>query len=192
MEMQPTSLVSVPDRSSAQGLEQWVEIGKIVGSQGLRGEVRVYPASDFPERFEQPGQRWLLRPQAHQPEPIALIKGRFLEGKGLYVVQLQGISDRSAADTLQGSKLLVSATDRPHLEADEFMVADLVGLVVVDQATQADVGTVVSVIPAGNDLLEVKTAQDKLILIPFVEAIVPIVDLSQQRIEINPPIGLIE
>ncbi|HEY9659223.1 MAG TPA: ribosome maturation factor RimM, partial [Allocoleopsis sp.] len=38
----------------------WLEIGKIVGVQGLKGEVRIYPNSDFPERFEQPGKRWLL------------------------------------------------------------------------------------------------------------------------------------
>lgn len=175
----------------------WLEIGKIVGVQGLRGEVRVYPDSDFPERFEQPGQRWLLRPDATDPEPIELLSGRYLAGKGLYVIRLAGITDRTQAEQLRDCRLLVPETDRPPLQEDEFHVLDLVGLPVFDQATQQQVGTVTDVIPAGNDLLEVQLAagaatQPTTVLIPFVKAIVPVVDLSDRRIEITPPPGLLD
>lgn len=170
----------------------YLEIGKIITAQGLNGEVRVYPDSDFPERFEKPGKRWILRPGATEPEEIRLVKGRYLNGKGLYVVQLAGVTDRTQAEALQGSKLLVLASDRPKLEADEFHVADLIGLQVFDQATQNLVGTVTDILSAGNDLLEVKRPNEKTVLIPFVMAIVPVVDLQQKRIEITPPEGLIE
>jgi 16S rRNA processing protein RimM len=68
---------------------------------------------------------------------------------------------------------------------------------VFDQATQALIGTVSSIIQAGNTLLEVQrdaaeAKKQSTVLIPFVEAIVPIVDLQQRRIEITPPPGLIE
>lgn len=168
------------------------EIGKIVGAQGLKGEVRVYPNSDFPERFEEPGMRWLLRPGAGEPEPIELIQGRYLHGKGLYVLAFAGVKDRNQAEALQGGKLLVPQDDRPPLEEDEFHVQDLLGLAVIDQATQILVGKVVDVIPAGNDLLEVERSSGAKILIPFVKEIVPVVDLQKQRIEITPPKGLIE
>jgi 16S rRNA processing protein RimM len=174
----------------------WLEIGKIVGAQGLKGELRVYPDSDFPERFEQPGKRWLLRPGASEPEPIELLSGRYLGGKGLYVIQLAGIADRTQAELLRDARLLVPETDRPQLEADEFHVPDLLGLQVFDQPTQTLVGTVVDVIPAGNDLLEVELQATKgkvtRVLIPFVKAIVPVVDLEQRRIEITPPPGLLD
>lgn len=176
----------------------WLEIGKIVGVQGLKGELRVYPNSDFPERFEQPGKRWLLRPDATEPEPIELLAGRYLTGKGLYVIQLAGITDRNQAETLRDSYLVVPETDRPSLEEDEFHVADLIGLSVFDQATQTLVGTVTDMFAAGNDLLEVQLttsntqAKADKVLIPFVKAIVPVVDLEQKRIEITPPPGLIE
>jgi 16S rRNA processing protein RimM len=171
----------------------WLEICKIVGAQGLKGEVRVYPSSDFPERFEVPGQRWLLRPEATEPEPIELLSGRYLHGKGLYVLRLEGVSDRNQAEALRGCRLLVPESDRPFLEEDEFHVPDLLGLKVFDQETQMLVGTVVDVIAAGNDLLEVELSQSgSKVLIPFVKAIVPIVDLQQRRIEITPPAGLID
>jgi len=61
----------------------WLEIGKIVAPQGLDGEVRVYPSSDFPERFLEPGRRWLRRTGAGEPQPVELLFGRYIPGKGL-------------------------------------------------------------------------------------------------------------
>jgi 16S rRNA processing protein RimM len=195
----------------------WLEIGKIVGVQGLKGEVRVYPNSDFPERFLEAGQRWLLHPGQPEPEAIELLSGRYLQGKGLYVLQLAGITERNQAEALRDCRLMVPETDRPSLEEDEFHVLDLIGLEVFEQATQKRLGVVADVLSAGNDLLEVKldlqheTAPNPAqtepiegrnhkpkakptdtVLIPFVKAIVPVVDLEQKRIEITPPEGLIE
>lgn len=183
----------MPDPSSLNSDWQsdWLEVGKIVASQGLKGEVRVYPDSDFPERFEQPGKRWLLYPNTSKPKPIELLSGRYIPNKKLYVVQFKGITDRNQAETLRDCRLLVPQADRPALEEGEFHVADLVGLKVFDQATQTLVGIVTDVLAAGNDLLEVQRETGEKVLIPFVEAIVPIVDLEQQRIEITPPVGLI-
>lgn len=185
--------------------EEWLEIGKIVAAQGLRGELRVYPNSDFPERFEEPGKRWLLRPGKKEPETIELTSGRYLAGKGLYVITLEGIADRIQAEQLINCQLLIPSTDRPHLEEDEFHVPDLLGLEVIDQASQQAIGRVRDVIPAGNDLLEVElydaadhesgseaSPSTKTVLIPFVKEIVPIVDLAQRRVEIVPPPGLLD
>ncbi|PSM47123.1 ribosome maturation factor RimM [Chroococcidiopsis sp. CCALA 051] len=210
----------------------WLAIGTIVAPQGLDGEVRVYPDSDFPERFVEPGQRWLLRPGKTEPEPIELIEGRDIPGKGLYVVALEGIEDRSQAEALRDCVLLVPESDRPELGEDEYHVVDLIGLEVFLQETGESIGTVTDVIPAGNDLLEVQLYQEvksqksevkisdpplptpdyavpmrrtpppppasqlptppRKVLIPFVKAIAPVVDLEMRRIEIAPPPGLLE
>ncbi|MFG6099378.1 ribosome maturation factor RimM [Leptothoe sp. ISB3NOV94-8A] len=184
----------------------WLTIGRIVGAHGLNGEVRVYPDSDFPERFEQPGERWLLKPGAANPEPIKLVKGRFQEGKGLYILKLAGINYRNQAEVLRDAQLLIPADDRLPLEPGEFHVGDLMGLAVILQETGEQIGSVIDVYRAGNDLLEVALASDqpeeatkdngqikaRTVLIPFVEAIVPVVDLTQGRVEITPPGGLID
>ncbi len=174
--------------------DSFLEIGKILSPQGLKGELRIYPNTDFPERFLEPGQRWLLKPGQQEPQTIELVRGRYLEGKGLYVVQLAGISNRDQAEALRDGKILIPASDRPTLEADEFHVADLIGLQVFDQMTQTLIGEVINVLAAGNDLLEVQYAapDTRTVLIPFVHAIVPVVDLVQNRIEITPPAGLID
>ena len=204
-------------------MDDWIEIGKIVSPQGMKGELRVYPNTDFPERFEVPGKRWLLRANAAEPEEVELVKGRFLEGKNLYVIQLAGVKYRDEAEELRGCKLVVPESDRPQLGENEYHLMDLVGLPVFMQDDGKLIGTVVDLINAGNDLLEVrleegegetrgqgdgemgregdketiqnsksKIQNPKTILIPFVKEIVPVVDLEAGKIEITPPIGLLE
>ncbi|MEH2238023.1 ribosome maturation factor RimM [Nostoc sp.] len=186
--------------------DNWLEIGKIVSPQGLSGELRVYPVSDFPERFQVPGKRWLLRSGETELQPIQLLAGRYISNKNLYVIKLAGVENCDQAEALRGCKLMVPASDRPQLGEDEYHVLDLIGLEVFMQASGELVGTVVDIIAAGNDLLEVKLHESfttdkqqitnhkkqKTVLIPFVEAIAPVVDLKSNRIEITPPPGLLE
>jgi len=182
-------------------LDNWLTIGKIVAPQGLTGELRVYPETDFPERFEVAGTRWLLRPGQTEPQPIELLSGRYLDGKNLYVITIAGVENRNQAEELRDCKLFVPASDRPELGEDEYHVVDLIGLEVFFQESGALLGNVVDVIPAGNDLLEVqliekeqmtKDKKQKTVLIPFVKEIAPVVDLPARRIEITPPLGLLE
>jgi 16S rRNA processing protein RimM len=190
----------------------WLEIGKIVAPQGLKGELRVSSSSDFPERFEQPGQRWLQSPDGDRIEPVELRSGRYIPGKNLYVIRLAGVEDINKAEELRNYKLLVPKSDRPPLEQDEYHVSDLIDLEVYNRLTGEKLGTVSDVLSAGNDLLEVKLDRQiplapnnedssrkkpkkpkpATVLIPFVKEIVPVVDIEGRRIEIAPPPGLLE
>ena len=223
--------------------KDWLLIGRIVGAHGLNGHVKVYPESDFPERFIEPGERWLQRPGA-KPVTIRLTSGRYLEGKNIYLVKLAGIDFRDQAEGLNGAKLVVPVGNRLPLAPGEFHVSDLIGLSVILQSDQTAIGTITNVYTTGHDLLEVslpladtpssapdinqdkgyqlevspspsaenhpslrakaaqklrrkarrakKKKQPKTLLIPFVEDIVPVVDVLAGRIEITPPTGLIE
>ena len=172
--------------------DDWLSVGKIVGVQGLQGELRVNPASDFPERFTAPGPRWLRSRKGGGPTEIQLIKGRQLPGKSLFVVRFEGIDNRSAAEALVGQELLVSADDRPELEEGEFHILDLMGLEARLNANGPAIGTVSDLISGGNDLLEITTSDGRKLLIPFVEAIVPEVQLEEGWLLVTPPPGLLE
>jgi len=176
-------------------------VGRLVAAQGLRGELRLLPLSDFPERFTQPGPRWLRRAnRSDQPaQAVELRSGRQLPGKELFVVRLAGVDDRSAAEALVGHDLLVDARDRPQLAPGEFHLVDLVGLEVrllePGGATSPGIGVVRNLLHAGNDLLEVELQEatgSRTVLIPFVEAIVPEVRLQEGWIGLTPPPGLLE
>jgi 16S rRNA processing protein RimM len=183
---------------AAEPLEQpMLEVGRIVAAQGLQGELRINPLSDFPERFTRPGRRWLRNRQG-QVRPTTLLSGRRLPGKELFVVRLEGVSDRTAAEALVGEELLVLADDRPRLAPGEFHLLDLLGLEVrlleqADASVGTPIGRVRDLLHAGNDLLEVELSDNGgTVLIPFVRAIVPQVELRGGWIGITPPPGLLE
>jgi 16S rRNA processing protein RimM len=192
---------------------EWIEIGTIVAPQGLQGELRVSSSSDFPQRFEEPGQRWLQSLKGEPPVTVELLSGRGIPGKNIYVVQLKGIADINSAEALRGYKLLVPQSDRLQLEGDEYHVSDLIGLEVYHQLTAEKIGIISDIFFGGNNLLEVELAKSEnydeiqqkptkknkpkptkppTVMIPFVKAIVPVVDIERGRIEINPPLGLLE
>ena len=108
------------------------------------------------------------------------------------MVRLEGIDSRSAAETLVGQELLVSADDRPELDEGEFHLLDLLGLEARLAADGPAVGTVSDLISGGNDLLEITTSEGRKLLIPFVEAIVPEVHLEEGWLLLTPPPGLLE
>lgn len=193
----------------------WQVVGQIVAAHGLKGWVRVRCLSDFPERLLQPGPRWLRPPSisgitgsrpfsdrsrlgsgggSRSADPILfkLLQGQFYPPKKLYLVQFEGLPDRTAAEAWVGAEVLISGSDRPDLEEDEYYLPDLIGVEVWHQPTGKRLGILTAVVPAGNDLLEVTTDQQEMILIPFVKEIVPVVDLNQRRIEVVPPVGLLE
>ena len=172
--------------------EKWLAVGTVVGAQGLRGELRVNPASDFPERFTKPGHRWLQR-KGTAPQEMMLTSGRQLPGRSLFVVRFKGIENRSAAEALVGQTLLVSSNDRPELEEGEFHLLDLVGLEArLNANDNAVVGTVSDLISGGNDLLEITRPDGRKLLIPFVEQIVPEVHQTEGWLLIAPPPGLLD
>ncbi len=201
--------------------DEWLEIGTIVAAQGIKGLLRVLPSTDFPARFEQPGQRWLQFDPKKSPRSVELVRGNQMAGKNLYIIELAGIEDRNQAENLKGCKLLIPKSDRPELEEDEYHISDLIDLEVYHQLTGENIGKVIDVFSAGNDLLEIKLYQspkaeekkamqtpidvkrkgsapskkknkNPRVFIPFVKEIVPVVDLESGKIEINPPLGLLE
>ena len=187
-----SSVASDSDSQTASANEEWLAVGTVVGAQGLRGELRVNPASDFPERFTKPGPRWLRHGDA-TPQEMMLTSGRQLPGRSLFVVRFKGIDSRSAAEGLVGQKLLVSSTDRPELEEGEFHLLDLVGLEArLNANDNAVVGTVSDLISGGNDLLEITRPDGRKLLIPFVEQIVPEVHETEGWLLITPPPGLLD
>ena len=170
--------------------QNWIAVGKLVAPQGLHGEIRINPSSDFPERFTKRGDRWLQKNQ-EEPKSIKLISGRQLPGKSIYVVRFESIQNRLAAEALIGHKLLVPSNSRPSLSKDEFHFFDLLGLEVKIREEPQPIGLISDLLHAGNDLLEIELFKGEKVLVPFVKEIVPEVNIKEGWIKITPPPGLL-
>ena len=171
--------------------EIWLTVGKLVAPQGLQGAIRIKPSSDFPERFIKPGNRWLQRGN-EKPRKVDLVHGRQIPGKSLFIVSFLEIKNREQAELIIGEKLLVPSSERPVLAANEFHLLDLIGLEVKLIRLTKTIGTVTNLTSGGNDLLEIELIEGKKVLVPFVDKIVPEVNIKEGFIIINPPKGLLE
>jgi 16S rRNA processing protein RimM len=161
-------------------------VGQIGRPHGLRGEVTVQVHTDFPE------QRFAVGAQLHDDAGRMLTVETVRSHRGVLLVRFAGIIDREAAAELRGRTLSVNAAELPDLtDPDEFYDHQLEGLAAVgpDGATLGRVREVVHA-PA-SDLLVLDTARGE-VLVPFVQAIVPEVDLAAGRVVLNPPAGLLD
>tara|TARA_B100000579_G_C22735618_1_gene806523 strand:- start:424 stop:954 length:531 start_codon:yes stop_codon:yes gene_type:complete len=171
--------------------DKWMSIGKIVAPQGLKGDIRIKPSSDFPERFTKPGKRWLQKAN-EMPKEFNLTKGTLIPGKSIYVLSLEGVSNRSSAEKIIGFNLVIPIDSRPNLRNDEYHYFDLIGLEARIGTQKTLIGYVTDLIKGGNDLLEIELVEGKKVLIPFVKEIVPEIEIKEKWLLINPPPGLLE
>tara|TARA_B100000700_G_C15053844_1_gene861762 strand:+ start:1283 stop:1813 length:531 start_codon:yes stop_codon:yes gene_type:complete len=170
---------------------KWMIIGEIVSPQGLKGDIRVKPSSEFPERFINPGKRWIQK-NNELPTEINLKKGKLLPGKSTYVISIEEIDTRTSAEKIIGWKLVVPSDSRPNLKNNEFHYFDLIGLEARIGSNKKLVGEVTDLIKGGNDLLEIELLEGKKVLVPFVKEIVPVIKIQEKWLLINPPPGLME
>jgi 16S rRNA processing protein RimM len=166
-------------------------VGRIARPHGVRGELAVEVRTDDPELRLAAGAVLATEPSA--AGPLTVVRTRWHSGRLL--VTFQGIEDRNGADALRGVLLLVDSADLEDVpDPDEFRDHQLIGLAVLAPDGE-QVGSVADVLHYGQDLLVVTGSGKRAgaeIMIPFVTAIVPEVDLAAGVLRIDPPPGLLD
>jgi len=166
-------------------------VGRVVKAHGVTGEVVVEIRTDDPDTRFAPGSSLRGKPSRGGPESRYLVES-VREHGGKLLMRLDGVADRNAAESLRGILFVVDSEDLPPIEdPDEFYDHQLEGLQVVTTVGET-VGTVAEVLhTAAGELLSIR-AEEGEVLVPFVSAIVTSVSLADQKIEIDPPEGLLE
>ena len=160
-------------------------VGYVRRAHGINGAVVVRPLTDDPDG------RWFVGAEfaSDGNPPINYAVSEIGPHKDGLLVHFGGVTDRSTAEGLRGTSFTIASDDRRELDSQEFWPDDLIGCTVVDEAGES-LGTVDSVeFGAAQDRLAVRTP-DGVIEVPFVDAIVPSIDLDARRIVMTPPIGL--
>jgi len=164
-----------------------VTVGRIGRPHGIRGDVVVGVRTDEPELRFAKGSR--LDTDPADVGPLTVAGSRWHSGELL--VRFEGIGDRDAAAALRGTWLTVdSVAIAPPTDPDEFHDIDLIGLA-VRTADGMQAGTVDDVLHPGQDVLVIKSADGREIMVPFVKALVPEVDVKSGFLVIDPPEGLL-
>jgi 16S rRNA processing protein RimM len=164
-------------------------VGRIARAHGIGGEGSVDVRTDVPEARFAPGAVLETDPAERGP----LTVGRIRWHSGRLLIAFDEVTDRTAAEALRGTLLVAdSATSPAQDDDDEFWDHELAGLHAVTTAGDV-IGEVSDVVhPPGADLLVVQRPDGSEVLVPFVRAIVPTVDLVGRRVVVDPPEGLLE
>ena len=167
-------------RSTSRSIDdEGLVVARILGPHGIRGEVRLDPRTDVPDRFR-PGA--VFECDGIGPVTITSVRGDTASP----IVALEGYGTRSAADALQGRFLRVSREEARRATQGAYLWADLVGLVAVTPAG-APLGVVKDLIRAGQtDVLVVVDGAGRETLLPMLESVVRSVDVPNGRIVLAP------
>jgi 16S rRNA processing protein RimM len=164
-------------------------VGRIGKAHGIRGEVGVEVRTDDPDARFASGASLITEPADRGPLRVDATRWH----SGRLLVNFAGVADRTAAEALRGTLLLVEVdeSERPD-DPDEFYDHQLVGLRVVSTAGD-EVGEVADVLhlPA-QDVLAIKRSDGAEVLVPFVKELVPVVDVDRGALTVDARPGLLD
>jgi 16S rRNA processing protein RimM len=165
-----------------------VVVGRIGRPHGVRGEVTVEVRTDDPDLRFAPGA--VLRTEPAERGPLTIAGRRW--HREVLLLSIDGVESREAAEELRNTELHVPVAELPALEdPEDYYDHQLVGLA-ARLPDGTELGTVSAVRHEGADLLVVRRVEGGELLVPFVTAIVPTVDLAGGVVVVDPPEGLLD
>ena len=173
-------------RTPAGQAVRFLVIGRVLGSVGVEGEMRVQAVTDFPERFEQLQTVHVgdnLRPFT--------VKGVRLEGGVNVVLKLAGVDTADAARAMRNQELSVPIEQAVAIEPDQYFWHEIVGLQVVTD-DGVDLGKIQQVIRTGSNDVYVVGTGAKEVLIPAIEDVVKQIDLPAGKMIVHLIPGLVD
>ncbi|MFD2044080.1 ribosome maturation factor RimM [Ornithinibacillus salinisoli] len=169
--------------------ENMFNIGKIVNTHGIRGDVKVLRISDFDERF-QVGETVYVALENKDIRPL-VIDGHRIH-KGFDLLHFEKHDNINDVEHFKGSYLKISEDQLTDLEENEFYYHEIIGCEVLT-TTQEELGFVKEILsPGANDVWVIKPKKGKEILIPYIEDVVKEIDVEAKRIVIDPMEGLLD
>ncbi|HHW22157.1 MAG TPA: 16S rRNA processing protein RimM [Clostridiaceae bacterium] len=168
-------------------MNEYLAVGKVVNTHGVRGELKVMPMTSDLSRFE-----YLFFVTVNHGGDYREYRVQNCRiHKNFVLVKLKGIENMNEAEKLKGLELLVHRKHAKPLEEDEFYICDIIGMEVYEGDTF--LGILTDVLETGSNDVYIITDKDKNeILLPALKSVVEKVDLEGRRMQVKIPEGLLD
>lgn len=164
-----------------------VLIGQIVNVHGIKGEVKIYPYTDDVDSLAKKLKKVYL-----DEAMTKSYKSTCRIQKGMLLVKLSEIDTVEKAESLRKKYVYISEDDLDELEEDSYYVKDLLGLDVIDTATNESIGKLDYVFNTGaNDVYEITKSDNTKIYLPAIKQVIKKVDIKSKKIYVEIMEGLI-
>jgi 16S rRNA processing protein RimM len=170
--------------------DQWFTVGKLVNTQGIRGEVKILSQTDFPDVRFAPGSRLtLFDPKTTNQVIVVILSAR--EQKGTFIAKLEGYDNINDVEKYKGWDVKVSEKDLVDLDADEYYYHEIVGCRVVTDEGE-ELGTISEILsPGANDVWVVDRPNGKQLLLPIIDEVLLDVNVDAKLVTVHLLEGLI-
>ena len=163
-------------------------VGKIVGTFGNKGDVKVKAFISPPDYLLEFDSIFVESTSGNKQEFKVL---RAKNHKNICIFTLEGVDTMDVAEDLSGLSIYVPNIEFKELQDNEYYYHELEGLNVY-AANGEQIGKVDHILKSGNDILVIKDKDGKEVMVPFVDELVPEVNLNEKTITVNAIEGLIE
>ena len=169
-------------------MEELLRVGVISSTHGVRGEVKVFPTTDDPERFRL--LKEVLLDTGREKLSLKIQNVKFF--KNMVILKFEGYDNINQIEMYRGKELWIRRDQAVELKENEYFIADLVGLTVIDDEEKV-LGTLTDVIQTGaNDVYAVKLENGKEDLIPAIRQCILKVDLEAGMMKVHVLPGLMD
>ena len=167
-------------------MEQFLQVGVISSTHGIRGEVKVFPTTDAPARFKK--LKIVLLDTGKELTELEVQSVKFF--KQFVILKFRGIDNINDIEIYKGKSLLVPREDAVELEENEYYIADLIGMEVVTD--EGEFGILRDVMETGaNEVYIIDSKEHGEVLIPAIRDCILDVDVENRRMKIRLMDGLI-
>lgn len=162
-------------------MQEYLEIGQIVNTHGLKGHLKVVPFTDDINRFKELKNIYINFKNELIECTIQEVK--FI--KNLVMLKLENIDDINDAEKYKGCYLKINRKDAKKLDKNTYFIADLIGLDVYDMQNNK-IGILDDIFPTGsNDVYVVNLEDGKQILLPAISKVIKEIDIEQRKIIVD-------
>lgn len=171
-------------------MAEWFNVGKIVNTQGIKGEVRVVSRTDFTEsRYKVGNTLYLFKSEG--TDPIEVIVKSHRVHKSFDLLMFEGYNNLNDVEKLRDYVIKVPEDQLEELEENEYYFHEIIGCVVFTEEGE-ELGKISEILtPGANDVWVVKRKGEKELLIPYIEEIVKEINVDDKIIKIHLMEGLL-
>ena len=169
-------------------MQEYFEIGQIVNTFGIKGEVKVKPYTDDIQQFKK--LKTILVEKNKATTEMKIVEAKF--HKEMVLLKLEGVDDMNEAEKLKGASIKIHRKDARKLDKDEYFIADILGSDVYTD-TGSYLGKVDDIYNSGaQDIYVVKDELGKQILLPSIKEVILDIDIEKQKVTVHLLKGLVD
>lgn len=175
-------------REMEKRMDNLLQVGVITSTHGLKGEVKVFPTTDDINRFK--SLKEVIMDTGKEKKTLEIVGVKFF--KKFAILKFKGIDDINMVEQYKSFPLYVTRENAVPLEEDEYFIADLIGLEIIDESS-SKIGVLTDILETGaNDVYVVTMEDGKEILLPAIKDCILKINVNEKTIMIHMMDGLLE